>query len=201
MYTTKSRVMAIASTLFSAALIIGMQTSGFAQGDPELNHQLAQLRAATAKYHDPLTALADGFVTIPPAPCQQDANGAVGITYVNIPRFLSPDVNELEPEFLNYIPTGDGNIRLASVAYGNRVLFRDTRPPDTPGYRPGVFPWLQLVIPPYLQEVSGSFTVFGQPAEAEFEGRWLYLVTVNIWAPNPLGMFVGGNPRLGCPTP
>ncbi|PYS69851.1 MAG: hypothetical protein DMF69_15535 [Acidobacteria bacterium] len=201
MDSTKNRLMAIASTLFVGALVMGMHTSVFAQGDSDLNRQLAQARAATAKYHDVLAALEDGFVVLPPGICEENSNGALGIHYINVPRFLSPDVNELEPEFLNYMPTGDGNIRLVSLAYGNRVLFRDTRPPDTPGYRPGLFPWQQAAIPPYLEEVSGAFSLFGQPAEGPtFEGRWVYLITVNIWAPNPLGMFVEGNPRLTCPT-
>ena len=171
-----------------------------AQGNSEQNQALAQARRATAAYHDIQNALDDGFVLAPPGTCHGDANGAVGISYVNTARFVSPEVDELQPEFLNYIPTGDGNVRLVSVAYSNRVLFRDTRPPDTPGYRPGVFVWQQPVIPPYLEEVSGAFTVFGEPGGGPiFVGRWFYLITVHLWAPNPLGMFAAGNPRLSCP--
>ena len=179
---------------------IGPITSAQAQDNPEQNRQLAEARAATAKYHDVVAAMEDGFVLLPPGTCHGGANGAVGISYVNIPRFISPEVTELEPEFLNYIPTVNGHIRLVSVAYGDRVLFRDTRPPETPGFRPGVFPWLQPVIPPYLEIVNAPFTVFGEQAIGPlFEGRWIYLITVNLWAPNPLGMFAGGNPRLSCP--
>jgi hypothetical protein len=166
--------------------------------DAEVNQQLAQVRAATAKYHDLNVAIADGFVPIGDGACVDTADGTHGIGYVNVPRFVSPEVDPLEPEILNYIPTGDGNLRLVNVVYTNRVLFRDTRPPDTPGYRAGIFPWQQPVIPPYLEEVSGSFSLFGQPAGREFSGRWIYLLSAWVWSPNPLGMFADVNPRLNC---
>lgn len=200
MYTIKSKVIAIATILFFGLLVIGMQTPVLAQGDSELHRQLARARAATAMYHDLDTALVDGFSIVAPGLCHGGPNGAIGISYINVPRFVSPEVNQLEPEFLNYIPTGDGNLRLVSVAYSNRVMFRDTRPPDTPGYRAGIFVWQQPVIPPYLQEVSGAFTVFGQDGGGPvFVGRWFYLITVHLWAPNPLGIFADGNPKLTCP--
>ncbi|MEP6704199.1 MAG: hypothetical protein ABJB34_05290, partial [Acidobacteriota bacterium] len=94
---------------------------------------------------------------------------------------------------------GDGNARLVGIAYTNRAFFRDTRPPTTPGYRPGIFTWTQPVIPTYLEEVSGPFSLFGQQARTTFGGRWLYLITVWPWAPNPNGMFADGNPALHCP--
>jgi hypothetical protein len=166
--------------------------------DAELSRQLALVRAATARYHDVNNALEDGFVPLNGL-CHNAEGGAVGITYINIPRFLSPEVNPEEPEFMNYFPTGDGNVRLVGIAYGNRALFRDTRPPETPGYRPGIFAWQQPVIPPYLQEVSGPYALFGQPAHPVFEGRWLYLFTLWLWAPNPDGIFADGNPSLVCP--
>lgn len=198
MYTLKNRVTAIVSILFFGLLMIGMQTTAIAQGDSELNQQLAQVRAATAKYHDINVAIADGFVPIGLGLCVDTANGTHGIGYVNTSRFVSPEVDPIEPEILNYIPTGDGNLRLINVVYTNRVLFRDTRPPDTPGYRAGLFPWLQPVIPAYLEEVSGSFSLFGQQPERLFSGRWLYLLSAWVWSPNPNGMFVGANPRLSC---
>jgi hypothetical protein len=171
-----------------------------AQGPSDLNQELADARAVTAKYHDINLAFDDGFVVLGAGLCHGDSESAVGISYVHIPRFLAPEINALEPEFLNYIPSGDGNLRLVSVAYSNRVLFRDTRPPDTPGYRPGIFPWPQPVIPSYLEIVNPPFTVFGQQANGPFfEGRWIYLITAHLWAPNPNGMFADLNPLLRCP--
>ena len=199
------------------SLIIGMTISLFTVGTPaaesifteryhsifdvpsdaDLNQQLAQVRAATAKYHDINVAIADGFV-IGPGTCVDTPNGTHGIFYVNTSRFLSPEVNPLEPEILNYIPTGDANLRLVNVVYTNRVMFRDTRPPDTPGYRAGIFPWQQPVVPPFLEEVSGKFSLFGQEPARLFDGRWMYLLSAWVWSPNPLGMFADVNPKLSC---
>lgn len=189
-------------SMFALAILLlaAVPTLLSAQGPSDLNQELADARAATARYHDLETAFEEGYAVMPLGPCHAGPNGAIGISYVNVLRFVDPAVTGLEPEFLNYIPIGDGNLRLVSVAYGNRVLFRDTRPPGTPGYRAGTFPWTSPVIPPYLEITNAPFSVFGQQANGPlFEGRWIYLITVHLWAPNPLGMFAGGNPNLTCP--
>ena len=201
MYSNHNKlVSAVFSIVVFALLMIGIQTFALAQGDSDVNRQIARLRAVTARYHDINNAFADGFTVVAPGTCHNGDDGnPVGIAYVNIPRFLSPEVDQDEPEFISYIPTGDGNARLVSIAFTNRSLFRDTRPPETPGYRAGIFPWQQFVIPPFLEEVSGPFSLFGQVARREFSGRWLYIVNVWPWAPNPNGMFADGNPDLSCP--
>jgi hypothetical protein len=187
------------SVIFTLMIAIGILAGTLkAQGDSEVNPELAQVRAATAKYHDINVAIADGFGVIGAGNCVDSSSGTHGIGYVNIPRFLSPEVDPLEPEILNYIPTGDGNLRLVNVVYTNRVMFRDTRPPDTPGYRPGVFPLTSPVIAPHFEEVSGEFELFGQQPERLFDGRWMYLLSAWVWSPNPNGMFAGTNPRLNC---
>lgn len=189
----------IASLIIAVGLLVGTQSVVKAQGDSELNKQLAQVRAATAKYHDLNNALEDGYVLLLPSTCNEDSNGASGIHYVKPSRFVSPDRMLEEPDLLVYIPTGDGNLRLVGVEYATRALYRDTRPPDTPGYRSGVFPWQQFVIPPHIQEVSGSFTLFGKQSQGPiFFGRWVYYLHAWVWAPNPNGMFGDGNPRLNC---
>jgi hypothetical protein len=186
------------SILIFGFLLTVMQSSVFGQGDPELNQHIARLRAVTAKYHDLDTALADGF-TLQPGGCRVARDGGgLGFQYINLPRFLSPEVDADEPEFMSYIPTDDGNMRLVGIAYTNRAFFRDTRPPETPGYRAGNFVWTQQVIPVYLEEVSGPFSLFGQEARRIFAGRWIYILSVWPWAPNPNGMFADGNPRLSC---
>jgi hypothetical protein len=186
-------------TIIAIGTILLLSSAISAQGPSELNAALARARAATAKYHDLTAALEDGFTLLPPGVCHSGEDGVLGVTYINVPRFLSPEVNEEEPEFLAYIPTGDGNMRLVSVAYTNRVLFRDTRSPDTPGYRAGIFAWQNPVIPSYLEEVSGSFSVFGEQGRRRFEGRWIYLLPVFLWSPNPAGLFADGDPTLHCP--
>jgi hypothetical protein len=198
MYKSPNNITAIVSVVFFGVLTIGMQGIAMAQGDPGLNQQLARLRAVTAQYHDLDTALADGF-TLQPGGCHIATDGfALGFQYINLQRFISPEVDADEPEFLSYMPTGNGNMRLVGIAYANRAFFRDTRPPETPGYRAGNFVWTQPVIPAYLEEVAGPFSLFGQSSRRIFGGRWLYLLTVWPWAPNPNGMFADGNPSLSC---
>ncbi|MGB7210488.1 MAG: hypothetical protein WBD27_17675 [Pyrinomonadaceae bacterium] len=187
----------ISTLIIAIGILAGTKSLVNAQGDSELNQELAQVRRATAKYHDINVAIADGFVPID-GTCVDTANGTHGIGYVNVPRFISPEVDPLEPEILNYIPTGDGNLRLINVVYTNRVLFRDTRPPGTPGYRLGIFPLQLPVIPPHFEEVSGSFALFGQQPVRLFGGPWIYLLSAWVWSPNPNGMFAGANPRLSC---
>jgi hypothetical protein len=190
----------ILSAFVFGLITLGIQSSAFAQGGSELNQQIARLRAVTARYHDINNAIEDGFAPLPPGTCHNGDDGLpVGIAYFNLSRFLSPEVDPDEPEFLSYIPTGDGNVRLVGIAYTNRAFYRDTRPPDTPGYRAGNFVWTQPVIPAYLELVSGPFSLFGQQSRPPFGGRWLYLITVWPWAPNPNGMFADGNPSLTCP--
>ena len=193
--TMKSAV--IVSLIIAIGILTGAQSVVKAQGDSELNRQLAQVRAATAKYHDINVALANGFVPID-GTCVDTPDGTHEIGYVNIPRFVSPEVDSLEPEILNYIPTGDGNLRLINDVYTNRVMFRDTRPPDPPGYHPGIFPLTNAVIPSFLEEVSGSFSLFKQQPNRVFSGRWIYLLSAWVWSPNPHGMFADVNPRLNC---
>ena len=200
MYTVQIKVVtSIVSISLVSLLLIGMPTAVHAQDGSELHQQLARVRAATAKYHDLNNALEDGYVLLLPSTCNEDSNGAGGIHYTKASRFVSPVRLPEEPDLLVYIPTGDGNLRLVGVEYATRALYRDTRPPDTPGYRPGEFPWQQFVIPPYLEEVSGPFTLFGQQSRGPiFFGRWLYYLHAWVWAPNPNGMFADGNPRLSC---
>jgi hypothetical protein len=196
------RILSIVVSIFVYGLLsTGTQSTAFGQGDPELEQQIARLRAVTARYHDVNNAVEDGFEPLTGTCHNGDDGFAVGISYINRARFQSAEVNPDEPEFLNYFPIGGGNVRLVGVAYTNRAFYRDTRPPETPGYRAGNFVWLQPVIPPYLELVSGPFSLFGQEARATFAGRWLYIITVWAWAHNPNGIFADGNPSLSCPAP
>lgn len=173
-----------------------------ARNDAEVNRQLAQVRRATAKYHDVNVAIEEGFVVLGNGGCVGDENGATGIHYVNIPRVLQQGVIAEEPETLTYIPIGNGNLRLVAVEYFNRALYIDTRPPTTPGYRSGTFPSRLEPLPPYFQEVSGPFTLFNQPPDGPFIVTgltpWGYGLHAWIWSPNPNGMFANLNPRLNC---
>lgn len=189
----------IAPVMVALFTLLGAQTFAEAQGssesnNSELNKQLARVRAATAKYHDIDVAIEEGFTQF--GGCVETPEGAIGIHYVNIPRFLQPGVIEEEPEVLVYIPSGDGNLRLVAVEYNNPALYIDTR-----GIIPGIFRSRRNPLPPYFQEVSGPFSIFGQTSGGPLlvpGAPWQYILHAWIWTPNPNGMFADGNPRLSC---
>ena len=82
----------------------------------ECRRQLAEVRAATAKYHDSEIAVIDGYV--PVGGCVALPSGpAMGIHYVNFQKVLDGTVNVKDPEVLVYIPEADGSLRLVAVEY------------------------------------------------------------------------------------
>ncbi len=164
--------------------------------DAEVNQQLAQVRRATAKYHDINVAIEEGFTVS--GSCREDENGADGIAYANLDRIRQQGVIAEEPELLFYVPSGDGNLRLVAVGYFNRAFYIDTR-----GIIPGTFTSRLNPLPPYFQEVSGPFTLFNQPPDGPLQvvpgvTNWFYGLHVWVWSPNPNGMFATRNPRLNC---
>ena len=206
---TTSLIIAVMVSL----LTFGVQTAVFANqdfylannqsvfaapNDAGVNQQLAQVRWATAKYHDINVAIEEGFTVSGNGSCREDADGADGIAYVNIPRVLQQGVIAEEPELLFYIPSGNGNLRLVAVGYFNRAFYIDTR-----GIIPGTFTSRLNPLPPYFQEVSGPFTLFNQPPDGPLQvvpgaTAWFYGLHVWVWSPNPNGMFATRNPRLNC---
>jgi hypothetical protein len=76
------------------------------------NTALAELRRATAAYHDVARALADGFV---PVITECEGEGGVGIPYANIPRLLDAVIDPSQPEALLYEPADNGDLKLVGV--------------------------------------------------------------------------------------
>lgn len=160
-------------------------------GNTELSQTLAQIRAATAQYHDIDVALAAGYTL--GSPCESRAQGAMGMHYPNraligirgvrgSPPLVWGDdavIDPLRPEVLLYEPQADGSRRLVGVEY---VVFAaawdavNSEPPTLAGvpfeYKEGI-------------EAHG------------FEPH--YELHVWIWRHNPLGMFYAWNPKVTCP--
>ena len=105
---------AITTTRSSAAATMAVDNLS-----PATNHELAQARRGTAKYHDFDQADADGFEFLHCVPGE-------GFEYVN---WSLVDCNfEIEhPEALHYIPEGDG-LRLVGVEYVIPVACTATAP-------------------------------------------------------------------------
>jgi len=136
--------------------------------------QLAEVRAATAKYHNVERAIADGYlkvsecVTSPPG---VSPAGAMGIHYRK-DALLDGQVNALTPEVLVYEPTENGRLRLVAVEY---------------------FEWAASVN-------NVRPTVLGQPfVGPETHGLAPHFeLHAWLWKHNPAGMFAQWNPRVSC---
>lgn len=147
--------------------------------DPAVLQQLAQVRRATAKYHDVNAALADGFVPTPH--CIESPDGVMGIHYINPPRLMDSEINILEPEILLYVESGNG-LKLVGVEYWFSI-----GAPDTPIPNPA---------PP-------APVIFGRPLEGPMEAHEPgqpphYDLHAWVWQGNPSGIFAPFNPNVSC---
>jgi hypothetical protein len=151
----------------------------------DLQDELAQVRAATARFHRVEEALAAGYelgwvngagarivagcVTHPTA-------GAMGYHYFNADLMADNDVNALEPEVLVYAPAPDGGLKLVAVEWVVRSL--QSNPPGV-SEAPSVLGMdMHILVPP--------------------PGPAFYLTHAWVWANNPAGMFADWNPEVSC---
>ena len=147
--------------------------------DPAVLRELAQVRQATAKYHDVNVALADGFIRTPE--CVESPEGGMGIHFINVARLMDPAENILEPEILLYVES-PGGMKLIGVEY-----FYGIGAPDTPIPNPA---------PP-------APVLFGRPFDGPMDAHEPgqpphYDLHVWIWEHNPSGMFAVWNPNVSC---
>jgi hypothetical protein len=145
------------------------------------NQLLAQIRRATAKYHNIEVALADGYalgsecVSVP-------GLGAMGHHFVKN-SLVDGEVDPLQPEALLYEPTEEGGFKLIGVEYivvaapwdaihdgppmlGNKV-FDDHRPEGSSG---PPFPHYQLHAWIWKDNPLGIYFPFNPEVSCEFEG-------------------------------
>ena len=144
---------------------------------------LADVRAATAQFHNLDTAIAAGYelgyvkgagnriitgcITHPTA-------GAMGFHYFNKQLIDDNVVNVLRPEGLVYSPGPDGQLKLVAVEY------------VVPG---------ALSNPP---GVSTAPTVFDRTMVILVPAVGFYTLHVWIWSTNPAGMFAHWSPEVSC---
>jgi hypothetical protein len=133
------------------------------------NKTIAQLRSATARYHDINAAIDDGFVFL--HECEdRPGEGPVGIVYVNIERLVDGIVDPSAPDALLYEPGKNGQLRLTGAELA--IPYALWTEPDPPEFLGASF------------QREDEFGVFG--------------LHVWIWRHNPDGMFATGNPRISC---
>jgi hypothetical protein len=143
--------------------------------------QLAQLRQATAAYHDIYVARADGFELGINSLIKQcvahPTLGAMGYHYSRQDRFNDPTIKELEPEVLVYHTAEDGSLKLGAVEWVvPKVAWENEHGPGAPP--PVVYGTALTVINPML--------------------NW-YVAHAWIWKPNPKGILMDWNPKVTCP--
>jgi hypothetical protein len=163
----------LATLLFSAPSTPAHAQSG---GD-----ELAQLRAATARYHDLGQAKKHGYglftdakgiacIANPPV-------GAMGVHYVN--GSLLGTLDPLKPQALVYAPGEDGTLHLAAVEY---VVFQAGWDAVHPDMAPML--WGQMFM------LTPAPNRYGLPA--------FYSLHVWVWMQNPSGAFAMWNPDVHC---
>lgn len=148
-----------------------------ATADATGDRQLAAVRAATAKYHNVATAIANGY--LPTDECAElPGVGGMGYHYVNPAVFGAP-LDPLRPAILLYVPSDDG-IRLGGVEYAWIDADQDLATDDD---RPSLFGV------PFDGPMPGHFP--GMPIH--------YDLHVWIWDNNANGTFAQWNPSVSCP--
>lgn len=153
---------------------------------PNVPAELESVRAALAKYQDPVVAVHDGYfstlgcieVSVPGGPGEVPYSaGGMGVHFLN-PALIGPTVDPTRPQVLLY------------------EWVRDT---------------LHLVAAewfvPLATGVKERPTLSGQPFDGPMEGHHPVLpvelhhydLHVWLWKPNPAGLYSATNPDLKCP--
>jgi hypothetical protein len=172
---------------------LGVETPAMAAVGPDL----AAVRAATARFHDPDAAAAAGYVFNVNEPCIESPAGAMGLHTPNPSLMGTQALEPTQPELLLYLRQPDGGLRLTGVEYLQAVLVRN---PATGEVGPWISasPW-----PANYQVVTPTPQLFGQTFNGPMPGHtptmpWHWDLHVWIWAHNPSGMFAQWNPALRC---
>jgi hypothetical protein len=146
---------------------------------------LAQVRAATARFHRVEEAVEAGYqlgwvngagVRIVAGCVSHPTAGAMGYHYFNAELMADNEVNATQPEVLVYAPAPDGGLKLVAVEWVARSL--QSNPPGV-GTAPSVLGMdMHVLVPP--------------------PGPAFYLTHAWVWAHNPAGMFADWNPEVSC---
>jgi hypothetical protein len=162
---------------------------------------LAQVRRATARYHNIDAAMADGYTVWSPNPatsadCMSSATGRMGYHLVNPSLRGSPlnpgganaELDPLRPEMLLYEKLPNGKLRLVGVEY---LVFQAAWQNANGGAG---------AAPPTLfgQTVPLSNHAFPLPGGGMTGNVPHYELHVWIWSNNPNGIFDHYNPTVSC---
>ncbi|HJW22660.1 MAG TPA: hypothetical protein VJ506_09545 [Candidatus Limnocylindrales bacterium] len=169
----------ILAAAVTAALSIAVAAPVAAAGQSSL----ADLRTATAAFHDIAAAKAAGYTVevadLAGITCIADPGGAgtMGIHFLN-PSLLDDTVNATTPELVIYAPGPDGRLQLVAVEYLVIQAAWDAANASPPALFGETF------------HLVAAGNRYGLPAFYELHA-W-------VWQPNPNGMFYEWNPRISC---
>ncbi|MGH2946330.1 MAG: hypothetical protein ACRDPC_08740, partial [Solirubrobacteraceae bacterium] len=142
----------------------------------------ADVRAATARYHQLDRAQADGYGLFTDAQgiacIDSPGEGAMGIHYVKGALVGDGAIDAATPEALVYEPQRNGRLRLVAVEY---VVFKDAW--DAANASPPTLFGREL-------HLIGAGNRYGLPP--------FYALHAWLWKHNPSGMFSDWNPRVSC---
>ena len=148
-----------------------------------LNHELAQLRRVTARYHRVEEAIVAGYelgwvngsgVRIITGCVSHPTAGAMGFHYFNQQLVADNAIDPLAPEVLVYAPAQEGGLKLVAVEWV--VRGPNTNPSGVPT-APSVLGMEMHILVPAV-------------------GFWL--MHAWVWKHNPAGMFADWNPEVSC---
>lgn len=167
------RLCALAGTCAFALAVLATPASA---GQAGVRYDIAQTRAATAKYQDVRRAVSDGYVADPH--CVSSPAGTMGYHYIK-QSAIGRKLDVRKPQALLYVTRRDGGMRLVGVEY--LVWDADGRL-DTDGDRPYLFG----------RGFDGPMAGHGPGMPVHYDlHAW-------VWKHNPRGTFAAWNPALSC---
>lgn len=158
---------------------------------------IAEVRRATAPFHDIDAAMAAGYASPVGIPCESSPAGTMGVHVPNAALLGTLGVDALHPEVLLYLPMPGGTFRLVAVEYFQPVLLRNTETNQVaPWFSHDTWPSTYVVVNP-------APSLFGQTFQGPMAGHvpgmpWHYDLHVWAWQPNPSGTFAQWNPAISC---
>jgi hypothetical protein len=171
----------------SAAVAVVLVATQASIASASMSHHrdgLAELRAATAKYHS-ITKVekhdyAEFFDTAGISCIAEPGMGAMGVHYVNGTLVGNPKLIPTKPEAILYAPDKNGRLHLAAVEY---IVVKDA--------------WdATHASPPRMYGQDFNFT----DAPNRFGLPPFYSLHVWAWQHNPAGLFEMWNPNVVCPA-
>lgn len=154
--------------------LLGLTVAAAANGQASV----ADVRAATAKYHDVEVAKADGYGLLKDAAgiaCIDSAAGTMGVHYVK-GALLDGVIDPLRPEALVYEPLPNGGLKLVAVEY---VMFQSA--------------WSGSGVPSVL-----GLSMRPVPAPNRYGIPAFFQRHAWIWSNNPLGQFEEWSSKVSC---